>query len=350
MTKYIKLIIVSAACVCMTSCATVFEAASYVLEGYSGYVESTGDDFLNLNNAAHAWQRGNVGKGLVLSELGVAIADEFTDKDLSNISNILKDTRNAFISDSSTGYNNTVDVASAVLYGGAVVYDFYEEKSWEENLAAFYELVEEASDPKSYNYDPYFEYRYEIDEENRCIRKRDFADVIADIRDLQIETYTPTYNSFSEEEMGEEIINTTSQELTQEVEENTEISALSSNLTNTDENIATSINQKVVDKYAFNVYTLSAEQKSSLNALAEILINAPSIRITIVGHTCYIGSDKANESVGLKRAAYAKRYLVECGVDEGRINIKTAGAKEPVVHANDANSLLANRRITFYVN
>lgn len=353
MVKYIKLFLIVALWVHMTSCEVVAEgfkyaseATNYLADGYSKYVENGGDDFLNLNNHAQAWQKGNVGKGIVLAELGVEFAEEFTGKDLSIISSALKNTRNSYNRDTLSGSNNTTDI---ILYGGGAVYEYFTEKSWQENLDAFYEEVAIASDPESPFYDPYFEYRYEVDYENRIIKKRDRLDVIADIGSLHFDT--PTY-SYTEEYINEEIVETPSQESMPEIEESMDEEtsmSLESPQPTTIGN-TTNINNFIIDKYPFNICTLSSEQKQLLDNLAEILATNPTIQITIIGHTCYIGSDKANNVVGLKRAINAKKYLIDCGIDDERIEVKSMGAKEPVVNSKDAQSLLANRRITFSVN
>lgn len=110
------------------------------------------------------------------------------------------------------------------------------------------------------------------------------------------------------------------------------------------------VNNMIADSYLFDVTTLNDEQKGKLNFIASILGKYPDLTITIVGHTCNIGTESVNNSIGLKRANEAKQYLVSTGVDAKRINLETKGESEPIINNDSKENRKHNRRITFIIN
>ena len=94
---------------------------------------------------------------------------------------------------------------------------------------------------------------------------------------------------------------------------------------------------------------LSAQARSTLDAKLGALASAPSMRIRVSGHTDDNGSDEYNIALGQRRAAAAKRYLTQRGIDGGRIDIVSFGEEEPVCTASDASCRAQNRRDEFQV-
>lgn len=71
----------------------------------------------------------------------------------------------------------------------------------------------------------------------------------------------------------------------------------------------------------------------------------PKSKLTIIGHTCDLGSDKLNESLGRRRAKAAREYLRSVGIDRKRINVNSKGESSPA-YPNDAEpNRSKNRRI-----
>lgn len=101
--------------------------------------------------------------------------------------------------------------------------------------------------------------------------------------------------------------------------------------------------------YQLNSSELTKEQEKELDEVVGFLRKYPNAKITVIGHTCSLGSDKINNKVGQRRAQQAKSYLIEQGIDENRIEEVSKGATEPC-SSNDTNEgRLQNRRITFIV-
>lgn len=109
------------------------------------------------------------------------------------------------------------------------------------------------------------------------------------------------------------------------------------------------INKTIVGKFICDGVALSEEQKTQLDEIANKMMQYSDMNLTIVGHTCNIGTDVANEHVGTRRAQNAKNYLIEKGIAEERIAIDNKSNTEPVVENNSEENRKQNRRITFFV-
>ena len=106
------------------------------------------------------------------------------------------------------------------------------------------------------------------------------------------------------------------------------------------------INSIVISNYAFNSIELSNLQKKELDTIAEQMLENTELNIKIIGHTCDIGSVRANQSVGMKRANIAKDYLVAKGVDSERIQVFSAGSSLPLEPNTSSVTRGKNRRIS----
>ena len=94
---------------------------------------------------------------------------------------------------------------------------------------------------------------------------------------------------------------------------------------------------------------LSADARSTLDAKLGVLASSPAMRIRITGHTDERGSDEYNIALGQRRAAAAKRYLTQRGIDAGRIEITSFGEEQPVCTTSDETCWSQNRRDEFLV-
>jgi peptidoglycan-associated lipoprotein len=94
---------------------------------------------------------------------------------------------------------------------------------------------------------------------------------------------------------------------------------------------------------------LSAEARGALAAKLAVLLANPDIRIQVVGHADERGSDEYNLALGLERAAAAKRYLTQRGVDAGRISAISMGEERPVCTDSGESCWWRNRRDEFLI-
>ncbi|MBL9101652.1 MAG: OmpA family protein [Myxococcales bacterium] len=95
--------------------------------------------------------------------------------------------------------------------------------------------------------------------------------------------------------------------------------------------------------------TIKPKSKPVLDRAVSVLQEFNTIRIEISGHTDSTGSPEYNKDLSGRRAASVKRYLVEHGVDEKRIETRGAGMDEPVDTNKTAAGRAKNRRIEFTI-
>jgi peptidoglycan-associated lipoprotein len=91
------------------------------------------------------------------------------------------------------------------------------------------------------------------------------------------------------------------------------------------------------------------DARAALDAKIPILQANPNVAIRIAGHTDERGSDEYNLALGQRRAAAAKRYLVERGIAEARIETISYGEERPVAQGSDEDAWAQNRRAEFEI-
>jgi peptidoglycan-associated lipoprotein len=101
--------------------------------------------------------------------------------------------------------------------------------------------------------------------------------------------------------------------------------------------------------YELDSATLRAESRERLDAMAEILRQRREARVTILGHTCELGTTEYNLALGQRRAASARDYLVKLGVDRDRISVVSYGEERPAELGSSESALSKNRRSEFTV-
>ena len=101
--------------------------------------------------------------------------------------------------------------------------------------------------------------------------------------------------------------------------------------------------------FGFDRSDLTAEARTSLEAKWAVMNANPGMRIVIEGHTDDLGSDEYNLALGQRRAAAAKRYLVQREVDEGRIEIASFGEERPTCQDASDECRGRNRRDEFRI-
>ena len=89
--------------------------------------------------------------------------------------------------------------------------------------------------------------------------------------------------------------------------------------------------------------------QATLDRKAAILVANPNVKIRISGHADERGSDEYNLALGNRRAAAAKRYLENKGVDGSRIEVVSYGEERPLNPGHDEAAYAQNRRDEFEV-
>lgn len=101
--------------------------------------------------------------------------------------------------------------------------------------------------------------------------------------------------------------------------------------------VATMIN------FDFNSTQLDGEARRILDQQAAWIMAHPTVKFRVYGHTDRVGSNSANQRLGLRRARAAVNYLVSKGAPRNRLEAYTSlGETQPVVNTQDRERL--NRR------
>ncbi|MFP4023340.1 MAG: OmpA family protein [Thiohalospira sp.] len=112
------------------------------------------------------------------------------------------------------------------------------------------------------------------------------------------------------------------------------------------------VGAKMVLKNIFfetNKATLKTESTVELERVATLLKDNPGIRLEISGHTDNVGSYRANQRLSEARAKSVVDYLVNQGVDSGRLEYKGYSFTQPVADNNTEEGRAQNRRVEFKV-
>jgi peptidoglycan-associated lipoprotein len=99
-------------------------------------------------------------------------------------------------------------------------------------------------------------------------------------------------------------------------------------------------------QFGFNEYTLAADAQAALAKAAEC-IKKGSLRFTLEGHADERGTDEYNMQLSQKRAASARKYLVDLGVSGGALDTVGYGEARPARNGSGEDVWAANRRVEF---
>jgi peptidoglycan-associated lipoprotein len=94
---------------------------------------------------------------------------------------------------------------------------------------------------------------------------------------------------------------------------------------------------------------LKQEARMLLDAKLPILRANANVRIRIAGHADERGSDEYNVALGQRRAAAAKRYLVDQGIAADRIDVVSFGEERPAMQGGTEDAWSRNRRDEFEI-
>jgi outer membrane protein OmpA-like peptidoglycan-associated protein len=89
---------------------------------------------------------------------------------------------------------------------------------------------------------------------------------------------------------------------------------------------------------------LDAMSEFELDNVAEQLNKYPEIQVELSGHTDNVGDSQSNRELSEQRAQTVFDYLVNKGVDAGRLNAKGYGDSLPIETNDTAEGRKLNRR------
>lgn len=97
--------------------------------------------------------------------------------------------------------------------------------------------------------------------------------------------------------------------------------------------------------FDFDKVVLKQDGKAELELVIAELQKHPEDTVVVGGHTCDVGPEGKNMALGQRRADVVKAYLVEQGIDAGRITTVSFGESQPAVPNDGPANRKLNRRV-----
>ena len=106
---------------------------------------------------------------------------------------------------------------------------------------------------------------------------------------------------------------------------------------------------KVIE-FATGKATILTKSFPILDEVVRLLKVNPEIKmLAIEGHTDNRGSDQLNEKLSDDRAHSVMKYIIEHGIDAGRLSAQGYGPKRPIADNNTNEGRQRNRRVEFHI-
>ena len=96
--------------------------------------------------------------------------------------------------------------------------------------------------------------------------------------------------------------------------------------------------------FDFDKSVIKPAAKEILDDVAATMMKDPSLKATLEGHTCWIGTEAYNMGLSKRRAMAVHDYLVKKGVDKARLSAKWYGESKPVADNKTKDGRIRNRR------
>jgi OOP family OmpA-OmpF porin len=101
--------------------------------------------------------------------------------------------------------------------------------------------------------------------------------------------------------------------------------------------------------FEFNKTRLRPDSQTILNWVVGIMQKYPDMQVELAGYTDSVGGTAYNLKLSQRRAEAVKAYLVEKGVDAGRIQAKGYGKENPVASNSTDEGREYNRRVELHI-
>jgi len=96
-------------------------------------------------------------------------------------------------------------------------------------------------------------------------------------------------------------------------------------------------------------YELKETSKAELNFVVEFMTRNPKMEIEIQGHTDNVGTDSDNLTLSQNRANSVRQYIIDQGIESGRISAQGYGETIPVASNETDAGRAQNRRTEFKI-
>lgn len=95
--------------------------------------------------------------------------------------------------------------------------------------------------------------------------------------------------------------------------------------------------------------TIKPSSFAILNAIKKVMVDNPSYKLIIGGHTDNVGEDEMNMTLSTERAAAVSNYLIAGGIDPMRLSSEGFGESKPIDTNNSVKGRTQNRRVELSV-
>ena len=102
-------------------------------------------------------------------------------------------------------------------------------------------------------------------------------------------------------------------------------------------------------EFETNLDIIKNPSKPALIELANTLKLKPDWKLQLTGHTDNVGDDDANMLLSKNRGESVKRFLMQNGIDEGRIKVLFYGEGKPIADNDTEAGRQKNRRVEFKI-
>jgi Outer membrane protein and related peptidoglycan-associated (lipo)proteins len=97
--------------------------------------------------------------------------------------------------------------------------------------------------------------------------------------------------------------------------------------------------------FNFNSDSIRAESKPTLDQIAEVLKANNDWKMTIEGHTDFVGGESFNKTLSERRAEAVKVYLTSAGIESSRLSSAGLGLSKPIATNDTEAGRAQNRRV-----
>lgn len=101
--------------------------------------------------------------------------------------------------------------------------------------------------------------------------------------------------------------------------------------------------------FEYDQSMLTDEARTTLDRKLAVLKANAGLRLRISGHADERGSDEYNIALGQRRAVAVKRYMMDQGIDGGRLDVVSFGEEQPAVQGGTEQAFALNRRAEFEI-
>ena len=101
-------------------------------------------------------------------------------------------------------------------------------------------------------------------------------------------------------------------------------------------------------KFEFDKSRLTVRADSLLDLVAASLKKRPDVKVEVVGHCDWIGSEAYNQKLSIRRAEAVRDYLIRKGVKAENLTFKGYGETQPMADNKTAEGRALNRRVELH--